>query len=157
VLFYSGVQKLVHGYYFQGLYLAYAMVEAHFRPIVSLLMPAAEAARLSALPPVVGSGPYLTPAPLLVLASNAVYVTEIGLAGLLLVPRTRSWAVPLVFVFLVAVESTAPEVFFGTLFVSGALLFRHGAANRALVPVVALLMAAFLLSRIGVLPPVAFY
>jgi hypothetical protein len=53
VLFYSGVQKLVHGYYFQGLYLAYALVEEHFRPIVSWLLPAAETARLSALQPAV--------------------------------------------------------------------------------------------------------
>jgi hypothetical protein len=157
VLFYSGVQKLVHGYYFRGLYLAYAMVEAHFRPIVSWMMPAAEAARLSALQPAVGSGPYLTGAPLLLLASNAVYATEIGLAGLLLLPRARPWAVPLVFVFLVAVESAAREVFFGTLFVSGALLFRHGATNRTLVPAVVLLMTALLLARVGVLPPVAFY
>jgi hypothetical protein len=157
VLFYSGLQKLLHGYYFQGLYLAYATVEEHFRPIVSWMVPAAEAARLYALQPTVGSGPYLTGAPLLVAASNAVYVTEIGLAALLLVPRSRPLAVPLVMAFLVAVESAAREAFFGTLFVSGALLFRPGAANRAVVPVVALLMAALVLTGAGVLPRVVFF
>jgi hypothetical protein len=157
VLFYSGVQKLVHGYYFQGLYLAYALVEEHFRPIVSWLLPAAETARLSALQPAVGSGPYLTGAPLLVAASNAVYLTEITLAGLLLVPRARPLAVPLVMAFLVAVESAAREAFFGTLFVSGAMLFRPGATNRLLVPAVAALMAALLLSQAGVLPRVVFF
>jgi hypothetical protein len=157
VLFYSGLQKLLHGYYFQGLYLAYATVEEHFRPIVSWLVPAAEAARLQGLPPAVGSGPYLSGSPLLVAASNAVYVAEIGLAALLLVPRARPLAVLLVAAFLVAVESAAREAFFGTLFVSGALLFRHGAANRAVVPAVALLMAALVLSAAGVLPRVVFF
>jgi hypothetical protein len=157
VLFWSGVQKLVHGYYFHGEQLAHSLQIESFRPVLALLLPADELARLSAYTGAVGDGPYTVASPLFVLSSNAVYIAEIGLAALLLLPGTRAAATIGALLFLAAVEFAAREVFFGLLFADALLMFRDGGVHPRLVGVFAGLLLCLILSRLGVLPAAVFY
>jgi hypothetical protein len=157
ILFWSGVQKLTHGYYFRGEELAYSVWIESFRPMLSLLIPAEELARLVSYGREVGDGPYRVASPLFVLVSNAVYVTEIALALLLLVRRLRPYAVAAALVFLAAVEVAAREIFFGLLFANALLLFWPARLHRRLVGVFAGLLLCLLLIRAGILPQLVFY
>jgi hypothetical protein len=105
----------------------------------------------------IGDGPYRVESAALLLVSNAVYLTEIALAALLFVRRTRWVAVLVVLALLVAIEIGAREVFFGLVFASALLTFPRADVNRRLLPVVAALLTALLLSRAGVLPEATFY
>jgi hypothetical protein len=157
VLFYSGLQKLVHGYWFDGQYLAFSVHTESFRPVLALLMPASELERLLALRGEVGDGPYRVAGPLLVAVSNAVYASEMLLAAALLWRTTRAAAVAVVAALLVAIELGAREVFFGLVFASALLLFLHSDLNRRLVPAFIAVLLALLLSRAGMLPEATFY
>ena len=67
VLFYSGVQKLAHGYWSNGEYLAFALGSDTYRALLGWLLPDAELARLARLRGEVGDGPYrVASGPLLV-------------------------------------------------------------------------------------------
>ena len=79
--FYTGLQKLLYGYYAGGEYLAFEIAHGgHFGDVFKPFVPAAEFARLRALDPLVdGSGPYRVDAWPFQLASNAVIVAELAL------------------------------------------------------------------------------
>ena len=47
VLFYSGLQKLVHGYWLRGQFLAWSMWQDSFRTALEPLLPAEEFTRLT--------------------------------------------------------------------------------------------------------------
>lgn len=157
VLLWSGIQKIAYGYYFQGEQLAYAGWIDSFRPVLSLLMPAEELARLAAYTREVGDGPYRVASPLFVALSNGVYVTELLLAGMLLFRRTRVIAVILALVFLVCVEVAARELFFGLLFANSLLLFWPRGVHRKALPAFAVILFCLLLMRAGILPEMVFY
>jgi len=157
VFFYGGVQKLVHGYWWQGQYLAYSLANESFRDLLRFLLPAGEVARLAALTGRVGDGPYLLTTPLARLVSIGVCVAEIALAPLLAWQRTRPVALVAALLFLLAIEIPAREVFFGLVFANAVLLFARTDLHRRFVPAVALLLALLLLVRLGVLPEVVFY
>jgi hypothetical protein len=128
-----------------------------FRPVLSLVLPASEMTRLSAYTGVPGDGSYRVDGLTFVLLSNAVYVTEISLAGLLLFRRTRTLAVVLAMLFLLAVESAAREIFFGLLFINALLLFLGAHVHTRLTPVFGVVLLTFLLIRLGYLPTFVFY
>lgn len=157
VLFWSGVQKLTHGYYFHGEQLAYSLRIESFRPVLGLLLPANEVARLGAYSGGVGDGPYFVPSLVFVGVSNAVYATEIALAVLLFIPRTRKPAAAGAILFLFAVESAAREVFFGLMFLNAILSFLDTEVHRRSLGVFAAVSACLLLVRLGILPAVVFY
>jgi hypothetical protein len=157
VLFWSGVQKLVHGYYFHGELLAHALSIESFRPVLSLLLSASEMARLSAFTGAVGDGSYRVASLPFVAVSNLVYIAEIALAGLLVAQGTRVLAVAGALVFLVVVEAAARELFFGLLFANAVLLFLDSGIHARLVPVFALASLGLLLVRLGILPSFVFY
>lgn len=157
IFFYAGLQKLLHGYYFRGIYLAFSVWIESFRPVVGLLVPSDELQRLVGLGRVPGAGPFLVSSPLLIAASNGVYLAEMGAAVLLLIPRTRALGVLVGLGIVFVIEAAAREAFFGLLFVNGIFLFPRGAVNRWLVPPVAALLFAMLLVRVGWLPDVTFY
>jgi hypothetical protein len=157
VLFYSGVQKIVHGYWFRGEYLAFSSHTPSFRAVLALLVEPAEMQRLLALHGEVGDGPYRMSSPLLLAASNSVYLLEMALGALLLWPRTRRFAVPVVLAMLVAIEVGAREAFFGLVFVNAVLVFVRTDLNRRLIPAFGVLLLAMLLSRVGILPEATFY
>lgn len=157
VLFTSGLQKVVHGYYFRGQYLTYSLWIETFRPVLALLLSAGEYARLTSFRSEVGAGPYLTSSPLLLLVANAVWIAELGLPLLLLWPRTRRVAVAATLALLAGIEVAAREMFFGLVFTNGVLLFLPRPLGRWYVPAVAALLGWLLLSGLGLIPNLVFH
>jgi hypothetical protein len=157
VLAASALQKVVHGHWFDGQQLAYALWIPSFRPVLEPFLPPAEFARLAAFSGRVGEGPYVVASPLFVVLSNAVWIAELALVPLLLVRRTRVVAVAGALVFLLAIEVGAREVFFGLTFSNALLLFLPGDAHRLFVPAFATVATLLLLVRLAVLPDAVFY
>lgn len=157
ILFYSGVHKVLYGYYFRGQYLAYALWMETFRPVLRLLLPSAEYERLVAYSRDVGQGPFLVDAPLFVATSNGVYVAEMGLALLLLWRPTRIAGVLGAVTMLLAIEAAAREFFFGLVFANAIALFLPGEPHRRLLEPVAFILAYLLLVRLGLVPEVIFH
>jgi len=157
VVVYSGLQKLVHGHYFRGQYLAYSLWRETFRAALAPLLPAGELARLRSYTGAVGDGPYVVSGPLFVVVSNAVWVVEIALGALLAWRRSRPFAWVATLLFIAGTELVARELMFGVEFAFGTLLFARGdVARRAVWPAAALL-ALLVLVRAGMLPEVAFH
>lgn len=157
VLFYSGLQKLVYGYYFHGQLLAYKLQLPNFRTVLSYLLPADELARLLQFKGRPGDGPYLVSSPLFVFVSNFTYVAELGLVPLLLARRTRHLAIVAALLLFGAIEAAAREFYFGLVFVNCLFLFLRNDLHRRLVLPAAVVLIALLLSRAGVLPEMTFY
>ena len=157
VFFWSGVQKLVNGYWTNGLYLAFALRTPSYRAVLWPLVPAVELERLASLGIEVGSGPYTPAAPTLVAVSNATWMFEIALAPLLAWRRTRVVATLGAIALVAAIEVGAREVFFGLVFLDGLLLFLPPAVQRGAVVGVALALALLALVRLGILPEATFY
>jgi len=148
---YTGVQKLLHGYYTQGQFLAFAAgTEDRFAALFRWFIPGEELARLQSynevvqatgeplqirpgvMRPRVGAGPYIIDSFLFKALSNLVYVFEIAAGAALVVPRLRSLAALSIMVFVVFIELGARELTFGLLMMSLLLLFLKGAWNRRL-------------------------
>lgn len=157
VLFYSGIQKLVHGHWFDGQFVANAVSLPSFRPALAVLLSAGDWSRLSALDGSVGSGPYVLTDPLLLAASNLVWMAEIALPFALFRPATRRWAWSASLLLLGGIELVARELFFGTLFASGLLLFAPRRAQRVGAVLGGVLLTVLLSMRLGILPEAKFY
>jgi hypothetical protein len=157
VLVTSGAQKLVHGYYFRGQYLAYSLWIETFRPVLAWLLSPDEYARLTAFGTDVGSGPYLVTSPLLLIASNAVWVAELVLPGLLLWPRTRRLGIAGTLLLLAGIELAAREAFFGLMFTNLVVLFLPRPLGRGYVAAVVALLGWLLLGALGVVPGMVFH
>lgn len=149
VIFYSGVQKLYHGYYFRGELLAYFIaVSENFRFFFGFLLPEAEVARLAGYSAfAVGDGPYRVDSLLFIFASNIAYAGEIVGAGLLLWRRTRALGAVVTGFLVLMIELGARELIFGALFVNLLLLAPSRPVNRRLVPVFAVFYAVLLVLR----------
>jgi len=132
VLFYTGIQKMLYGTYLEAQYLTFEIaLKPEFESVFAPLIPAEELQRLRTIVPGrVGSGPFRTDAPLLLLASNLVYLFEIAAPVALLWWRSRRLAVIAVIVFTVAIQSGAREVYFGGLLVNWVLLFWPQSLHR---------------------------
>jgi hypothetical protein len=154
VLFYSGLQKLWYGTYFDGQFLGYSIgLRSSFAWTFGWLVPAEEVARLRALhPPALGQGPYAIQAPLAVLVSNGVYVFEILAPALLIIRRTRPYAAIAAVLFVAVIEIGAREFMFGALYVNLLLLFFAWPLNRLLLPAFAALFTVLIAARFGALP-----
>lgn len=157
VLFTSGFQKLVHGYYFRGQYLAYSLGTETFRPVLAPLLPAGELARLTSFTTDVGSGPYLVSSPPFLLVSNAIWIAELVLALLLLWPPARAVAVAGTLAVLAGIEVGARELFFGLVFANGVLLFVPGRIGAWYPALAGALLAWMLLGSLGVVPSMVFH
>lgn len=156
VLFFSGAQKLAHGYWIDGAYLAHALSRETYASALGALIPAEELARLQSLDGSLGSGPYRPDTMALVLLSNATWVAEMLLAVLLVLPRTRLVALVATCFLFLAIEVAAREIFFGLIFLSGLSVFGPPALSRNLLLPYAIVVALLLLVRLGVLPEVVF-
>ncbi len=157
ILFYSGLQKLVHGYYFHAEYFAFSLWIESFRSVFQWLLPPAEYQRLIAFKGEPGDGPFLVASPLVVAISNLTWIAELGLAPALLWPRTRRIAVVGTSALILGIELAARELFFGLLYVNLILLFLETKTHAKLVAPVAVLLAALVLVRVGWLPALTFY
>jgi len=129
--FYSGLQKVMHGYYFDGQFLSFVTAEQeNFSLVFRHIIPAAELVRLKSLSATeLGMGPYRAESALVVLISNAVYLFELAIPVLLLRTKTRTAAAVMAMVFVVGIELGARELFFGTLTISLLTLFLPGRAT----------------------------
>jgi hypothetical protein len=158
VLFWSGVQKLAHGYWVHGEYLVFSLGSETYRALLGWTLPADELARVALLSGQVGDGPYrVTGAPLLLLLANGTWIAEILLAAALVWRRTRGAALPLALLLLAGIEVVAREVFFGLVFASLLLLFAHGDRQSVARWLIAAALVVLALSRLGVLPEVTYY
>ncbi len=137
MLFYTGLQKLLYGYYFDGQLLAYlAGTEDRFAAFFRFIIPAEELQRLQsynealvrpgAYSTKLGAGPYRVESLWFVVMSNGVYLFEMLAGILLLVPRTRVLAAIASIGFVIMIELGARELTFGALMVNLFLLFLPG-------------------------------
>jgi hypothetical protein len=157
VLFYSGVQKLAHGYWFRGQFLAWALWSDSFQAALEPLFAPQAFAQLSTSAWSAGDGPFLATSLSLVLLSNAIWVAELGLAVLLIPRATRTFAWIATCGLILAMEVVTRELMFGVEFAAAILLFARGNALRRSVLPLALLLLAALLVRLGVLPEAGFH
>ena len=157
VLAYSGIQKLAHGHYRHGEYLAFSLRHPSFRAVLRPLLSASEYDRLTALTGAIGNGPYRVADRWFIAVANATWVSEIGLAVLLCVRRTRRAAIVGAAALLLTIEAAAREAFFGLVFADAILLFAPATIQRAVVPVVCAVLVVLALSRLGVIPAITFY
>ncbi|MCW5889980.1 MAG: hypothetical protein KIT14_05450 [bacterium] len=157
VFFWSAAQKLAYGYWTNGAYLAFSLDSAGFRPVLAWLIDPAELARLSTYRGRPGDGPYLVADWRLLGVSNGTWVVELALAPLFLWRRTRRVAALLGLGLLLGIEVGAREMFFGLVFANAIALYLPGTWHRRAVPLVAVLLAALTLSRLGVLPEMVFH
>jgi hypothetical protein len=150
------VQKLVHGYYFQGEYLAYSLSRETYASVFAWLLPADELARLASYDGSPGTGPYVVRDRVFLVISNLTCVLEIMLAPLLLFARTRLAAVVAVLLLLAAIESAAREMFFFIILSNMLMLFLERDHNRRLIDPIAIVLGGMLLVRMELLPEVTF-
>lgn len=154
VLFHSGVQKVLHGTYFDAQFLGLSI--GHKPSLAWLfgwIVPAAELARLDSLHPLApGKGPFAIHSPLALVIANGVYLFELAAPLLLVWRRTRPWAAVATLAVIAAIEVGARELLFGLLFVNLLLLFFARPVNRALLPASLAALAVLAASRVGLLP-----
>ncbi len=152
-LAWAGFQKVLYGYYFGGEFLAFAIAQtSRFADLFGWLIPSDELARLQALRPGPGAGPYRVESLAFVLVSNLAYLLEIVVAVMLVVPRLRRWAFPAAIGYVIAIELGARELFFGGLMINLLLLFAARDLNRRFLPLFVLLYAYVLAMVFGILP-----
>lgn len=155
VLFWSGVQKMLHGAYFDGSFLAFlGATDERFIRVLEWTLPG-EAEHLAAV--VETNGPYRFVGVWPVVASNLVYLVEIVAAVMLVVPATRRAGVWVAAATLVGIEIVARELQFGGAFACLLTTFVTGLRRRHVVPVFALYYAMLLAVRLGILPPLDFF
>ena len=148
----SGVQKVLHGYYFGGEFLCFMLAHDPRFEVLKHLVPASEHLRLQAIETAVGAGPYRVDSWPLLAASNLTYILEIVLPIGLLLQRTRAAALCASIAFIFAIEVAARELFFGALMISSLLLFARSDLHRRLMPFFAALCLYLLATSLGLLP-----
>lgn len=128
-LFYSGVQKLVGGTYFNGSFFIFnATINPCFFWFFSKLVSA------DTINMIQSPGPYLVDSPLIVALSNGVYIAEIIAALLLLHRKYYKIAIALTFSLIIGIEIVARELLFGCLFLNLLLLYIPGNWNKRCLP-----------------------
>jgi hypothetical protein len=157
IFLWSGVQKLVSGYWTNAEYLAYSLEAPSYRQTVGALLSEPELTRLANYHGRAGDGPYRVSSWRLLVLANATWIVEIALAPLLVWRRTRRVAVVGAVFFLAGIESAAREIFFGLVFTNMLLLFVPAAVHRFAVPVFVAILAILTLISTGVLPTMTFY
>ncbi len=152
-LFWAGMQKVLHGYYFDGEFLAYAITQNdRFAVLLQHAMPAAEFERLRGMAIQQGAGPFRVDSLFFAVVSNLAYAAEIVLPVLLLLPRTRKLAVFATLAYFVAIEAAAREVFFGGIMAALALCFGPPIWLLVFRPFAYLALALLLATSFGLLP-----
>jgi hypothetical protein len=149
VFFWSGVQKLAHGYWTHGEYLAFSLDTAGFRPVLAWLVDADELRRLAAFDGQVGDGPYTTSSWRLLAVSNGTWIVETLLPAFLVWRRTRIAAALAGLALLAGIEIGAREVFFGLIFANAIVTFLPATVQPRLVAPVAATLVVLTLSRLA--------
>lgn len=165
VLFMSGLQKLLHGAYFEGEYLAYMVSSTdRFRDFFAPMLSSADLAHLDSLRGAIDAvpfqldrpvgplpGPYRVESTPFLLASNAVWIAEMVVPLGLLWRRTRPVALLAAVLLMVGIVASSREFFFDTLFLNLLLLFARSAVNRKILPLSLASYGYYLLGGVGVI------
>jgi hypothetical protein len=152
-LFHAGWQKLLHGYYTSGTFLAYAIASnQRFSDFFAWVAPAGEVERLRALTFGAGAGPYVIESTWFRTVAQITWAAELVLPPLLLFERTRRLGVAATLAYILAIELGAREIFFAGLIVNLIAFWAPGNLNRKLLPWFFAMYALALLSTIGAIP-----
>jgi len=166
VLFASGLQKVLHGEYFHGQYLAYMVANTdRFADFLRPVIPRGELSRLQSLrgaidhlrftadglagPP---PGPYRVDSALFVAVSNSVWLAEMLVPLGLLWSRTRPFAFVAALLLMAGILGSSYEVLFDTLFINLVFLFARAEVGWRLLPLSLLSYAYYLLAAFRVVP-----
>ena len=153
IFFYSGVQKLWYGEYFDGRYLAYlAAVSPKSRMAFELLIQPEELTRLVSYERQAGSGPFLIDSVIFKVVSNGAWISEIVLGLLLLFRKVWPLAVVCAIFTTFVIEFIAREFIFGVLMVSMLFLFCRRDVNRRLLPVYVVFLGYLVAVKLGWVP-----
>ena len=154
VLFSTGLQKVLHGTYFHGDFLAWQLAhDARFLSFLQFTVSADEIARLQALAGgATDVGTYRSSDVMLLIASNVSYLGELLLPIALVWKRTRALAIPAAIALFVLIEAGAREIFFGVLFLNMLGLFAERDWIRRALPLSGVLYLLAFSSRMGWLP-----
>ena len=152
--FYSGLQKVLYGRYFDGQFLAYFIaVDDRFAFPFRYLMPADEFQRLQAMQALeVGTGPYRVQSAAFLIISNSVYLFEMAAPVFLVLRKTRCIAAVATIAFVIAIELGAKELCFGMLTINLIALFLPGRWIRWLFPFCAALYLYLLVASHDLVP-----
>jgi hypothetical protein len=159
LLFYSGLQKLIYGYYFDGQFLAYSTaMEDRFATFFRFFMTEEDFIRLREMDSAeLGMGPYRVRSPLFVIISNCAWMFELGLPFLMAIRKTRVVATGAAIAFVIGIEAGARELLFGALTINLMLLFLPGRWIKKLFPVFALIYLYLVASEFEIVPMFRFY
>ncbi len=154
VLFWAGLQKLLYGHYFRGDFLALMIaIQEPFAVFFRMLVSPEEISRVAGYDLWrTGSGPFRLESPLFALASNAVWVGEMGFPLLALLSRVRHLAALGAIALVLAIEMAALEIGFALLFLHLLMLFFDAKVARRLFPFVALFLVYALLATADSIP-----
>lgn len=152
VFIWAGLQKVLHGTYFRGEFLAWLVAQGTDRWafVFGFLIGPEELARLGsyAAHPVY-SGPYRVASPLFVAASNSVWIMELALGIGLLVHRARHVCGLLAIGVVLAIQTAPREFMFALLYTNMLLLCVRGGFNERLKWFFLALYAALLAALLG--------
>ena len=162
--FYTGLQKLLWGYWFDGQLLAFmAATEERFATIFQFVIPTDELARLHSYntthlerpgvwKPWPDAGPYRVDSIAFVALSNVIYLGEMTAGIGMLVRRVRVPAALAAMGLVVGIEAGARELTFGALMLAALLLFVPGARTRQAFPLFAAFYLYLVAARLGWVP-----
>ena len=154
IFVWAGVQKVVHGMYFRGEFLAWMIAHGPeaWRSFFGLMVPADEIARVASLPRFgLDIGPYRIASLPLVFASNAVWAGEIGLGVAMLWQRLRPLAALAALGLVLLIQAAPHEWMFALLYSELLLLCLPGAVLARAMPVL-LVIYVYLLAALAGAP-----
>lgn len=154
VLLYSGLQKLLYGTYFNGVYLGFMIRhDERFSKGFRWFFSEETMERLQETAP---EGPFRLLSAFELMVSNASYLGEIAAGVGLLFARTRKAAAIFAIVLVASIEFVALEVFFGLLFASLMMFYFRRPWVLWLFPVFLLIEFAMIGTRYGLFAEVDF-
>jgi hypothetical protein len=153
VLFHSGLQRLLYGYYFEGeaLLTGIATLDPLSRSLQWMLAPGEVAKLMQLKVAMQGAGPFRTASTSFVAVSNALWAMPLLLAALIALRRTRTLAALAAIAFVLLLGTWALEIMTGMLLAQLLLLCVPGEWNRRLFWVFVLVYAGIGLGGVSVL------
>ena len=154
MLFYTGFQKVMHGCWFRGEFLAWMISHGtdDWLWAFGWAIPADEITRLKSLGYDPGSGPYRIASIPFVVLSNLTYLAEMTLSVLLLLRRTRTAAAVIAIGMILLIQVAPREFMFFLLFSNLLLLFIPGNQNRRFAPLFVFFYLYLLGAFMGIVP-----
>lgn len=138
VFFYAGLQKVLHGLYFRGEFLAWMIGQGvdRWAAVFGWMLPAGELERLQSYPRyLVDAGPYRVASPFFLAVSNGVWIGELALAVGLCIRRLRIAAALGSIALVFSIQAAPREFMFALLYSQLLVIFLPAGWQRRLLPV----------------------